>query len=133
MKDIQKPYLPGLLGFTIESSGENTLHGRFEVKKHHMAPNDFLHAASVVAIADSVCGYGCMVYLPEGALSFTTVELKANFIGTARNGVVTADARLIHAGHSTQLWDAEVKNADGKTIALFRCTQLLLYPKAIAS
>lgn len=129
MKEYQKPFLPGLLGFTIESSGDKTLQGRFEIKQHHMAPHNYLHAASVVAIADSVCAYGCMVYLPEGATSFTTIELKTNFVGTAREGIVTCDARLVHAGRSTQLWDADVKNADGKTIALFRCTELLLYPK----
>ncbi|HCK84598.1 MAG TPA: competence protein ComA, partial [Hyphomonadaceae bacterium] len=54
---------------------------------------------------------------------FTTIELKANFLGTARDGAVACEARLVHGGRTTQVWDAEAKHeATGKTIALFRCT-----------
>lgn len=102
--------------------------GRFEIAKKHLAPNGYLHAAAVVALADTACGYGCVLSLPEGAANFTTAELKANFIGTARDGGITCEARLVHAGRTTQVWDAEVKSeASGKTIALFRCTQIVLY------
>jgi len=103
-------------------------HGRFEIEKKHLAPNGYLHAAAVIGLADTACGYGCVVSLPEGAANFTTAELKANFIGTAREGGIACEARLVHAGRTTQVWDAEVKSeASGKTIALFRCTQIVLY------
>jgi 1,4-dihydroxy-2-naphthoyl-CoA hydrolase len=97
-----------------------------------MAPNGFLHAASVIALADSACGYGCMTSLPEGAGGFTTIELKSNFLGTVREGGgVACEATLVHGGRNTQVWDALVTaEATGKTIALFRCTQMVLYPKA---
>ena len=82
----------------------------------------------MVALADTACGYGCVMSLPQGASGFTTAELKANFIGTALEGVVSCEARLVHGGRTTQVWDAEVKTeAAGKTIALFRCTQIILY------
>ncbi|MDR3422656.1 MAG: PaaI family thioesterase [Xanthobacteraceae bacterium] len=105
-------------------------HGRFEIGKQHLAPNGYLHAAAVVALADTACGYGCIVSLPEGAANFTTIELKANYLGTALEGGIACQARLVHGGRTTQVWDAEVKSeATGKTIALFRCTQLVLYPR----
>ena len=96
-----------------------------------MAPNGFLHAASVIALVDSACGYACVASLPEGANGFTTIELKANYLGTAKAGeVVTCEARLAHGGRMTQVWDAEAVNATtGKTMALFRCTQMVLWPK----
>jgi uncharacterized protein (TIGR00369 family) len=105
--------------------------GRFTAARRHMAPNGFLHAAAVIALADSACGYACMASLPEGATGFTTVELKANFLGTAKEGeVVACTARLVHGGRMTQVWDAEVVNeTTGKTTALFRCTQMVLYPR----
>lgn len=88
----------------------------------------FLHAATVVALADTACGYGCLATLPEGATSFTTIELKTNYLGTARDGVIRAEANLVHGGRTTQVWDATVRDeTSGKVIALFRCTQLLLY------
>jgi 1,4-dihydroxy-2-naphthoyl-CoA hydrolase len=97
-------------------------------KKHHLAPTGFLHAATVVALADAAAGFGCQHWLPEGASGFTTAELKANFLGTCREGGVRCSARLVHGGRTTQVCDAEVtREADGKTIALFRCTQIVLY------
>lgn len=95
-----------------------------------LAPNGFLHAASVIALADTACGYGCIAHLPSGAERFTTVELKANFLGTALDGTIECVARPAHLGNSTQVWDAVVtRKADGRTIALFRCTQMVLWPK----
>jgi len=126
----QKGHLPDLLGLTWDAVGHGLVRGRFKVEKHHMAPNGFLHAASVIALVDSACGYGCVMSLPAGASGFTTIELKANFLGTAREGVVSTEARLVHAGRTTQLWDAEARSEEtGKVIALFRCTQMVLYPK----
>lgn len=126
----QQGCLPGVLGMEWETVQRGLVRGRFTVQKHHMAPNGFLHAASVVTLADSACGYGSVVSLPEGASGFTTIELKTNFLGTAREGVVACEARLVHGGRTTQLWDAEVRHVDtGKVIALFRCTQAVLWPK----
>jgi uncharacterized protein (TIGR00369 family) len=96
-----------------------------------MAPNGFLHAGSVVTLADSCSGYGCVNSLPQGAAGFTTIELKSNFLGTARAGRVECVAKLVHGGKTTQVWDATVVSVEnGKTMALFRCTQMILYPKA---
>ncbi len=123
----QVGHLPGYLGLEWVDVRSGFAHGRFEIGKQHLAPNGYLHAAAVVALADTACGYGCVMSLPEGAAGFTTAELKANFIGTALAGGITCEARLLHGGRTTQVWDAEVKSeATGKSIALFRCTQILL-------
>ena len=66
--------------------------------------------------------------LPADATGFTTVELKTNYLGTARSGVVTATAVRMHGGRRTQIWDATVRDDQGSTIALFRCTQLIFHP-----
>jgi 1,4-dihydroxy-2-naphthoyl-CoA hydrolase len=123
----QAGYLPDHLGLDWIELRRGFAHGRFEIGKQHLAPNGYLHAAAVVALADTCCGYGCMMTLPEAAAGFTTIELKTNFIGTALEGTVTCQARLIHGGRTTQVWDAEVTSEfTGKTIALFRCTQMIL-------
>jgi len=127
----QKGMLPGLLGLEVNLDDPKLIIGRFTVKKHHLAPNGFLHAASVIALVDTACGYGCANSLPEGANGFTTIELKSNHLGTATDGTVVCEARCVHAGRTTQVWDAEARHLEsGKTIALFRCTQMVLYPKA---
>jgi uncharacterized protein (TIGR00369 family) len=98
------------------------------VREELLAPNGYLHAAAVVALADTACGYGCIASLPEGGSGFTTIELKTNFLGTATEGVLGCEAKLLHGGRTTQIWDAIVTNEEsGKALALFRCTQLILY------
>jgi len=121
--------LPGHLGIEILEVEKGRVQARLPVRQQVMAPNGYLHAGSVVTLADTCCGYGCIASLPEGASNFTTVELKSNHLGTARDGVVECTAVAVHMGRTTQVWDATVTH-DGKTIALFRCTQMVLYPKA---
>jgi uncharacterized protein (TIGR00369 family) len=123
--------LPGELGIQWEEVASGRASGHFTVARIHMATNGFLHAASVIALVDSACGYACVASLPEGATGFTTIELKANYLGTAKEGeVVACAARLAHGGRMTQVWDAEAVNrTTGKTMALFRCTQMVLWPR----
>jgi len=121
-------HLPGHLGVEIVTVSPKTVESRMMVRPEVMAPNGFLHAASVIALADTSCGYGCVATLPEGARGFTTIELKANFLGTAREGAIACRATPVHLGRSTQVWDAVVTNeAGGARIALFRCTQMVLW------
>ena len=122
--------LPGLVGFRVTAFEEGRIDAELDIRPDLLAPNGYLHAATVIALADTACGYGCISNLPQGATGFTTVELKSNFIGTALEGTIATVARAAHLGNSTQIWDAVVtRRADQKTIALFRCTQLVLYAK----
>ena len=130
LNEAGKGFLPGLLGVEFSGAGEGWVEARIAIRRELMAPNGFLHAGTVITLADTCCGYGCVRALPSGASGFTTVELKANFLGTAREGVIACRAEAIHLGRTTQLWDARVSNeATGKTMALFRCTQMVLWPK----
>ena len=120
--------LPGLLGLTITAHEPGRLEAALDVRAELLAPNGYLHAGTVVALADSSCGYGCIASLPEGATGFTTIELKTNFLGTALGGTLSCESTMVHSGRTTQVWDATVTDEGGKRLALFRCTQLLLYP-----
>lgn len=123
-------HLPGLVGLTVLKLTPAGLESRLEVRKELMAPNGFLHAATVIALADTSCGYACVANLPQGASGFTTLELKANFLGTTREGGIYCRATPAHLGRTTQVWDAEVTiEGTEKRIALFRCTQMVLWPK----
>ena len=124
-------FLPGYLGVQITGLGERELRAELSILPHHIAPNGYLHAGTVITLADTASGYGCVSQLPKDATGFTTIELKANFLGTARDGTIACVAKAVHVGRTTQLWDAEVIHREtGRKIALFRCTQLVLYPQA---
>jgi len=125
----QEGKLPGVLGFEPLEIRHGYVKARMQVTEKLLAPNGFLHAASVITLADTCAGYGCVASLPDGAKNFTTIELKSNFLGTARAGMVDCEAVLRHGGRTTQVWDATVTHRDtGKVIALFRCSQMILYP-----
>ncbi|MGH8854095.1 MAG: PaaI family thioesterase [Telluria sp.] len=129
--DFGKHFLPGHLGIRITEVAAGRVSAELPVLPHLLAPNGYLHAGSVVTLADTAAGYACIANLPEGAHSFTTIELKSNHLGTARQGTIAVTASAVHLGRTTQVWDATVTDKDsGKTIALFRCTQMILYPKS---
>lgn len=124
-------HLPGYLGVEFLEVADRRVRARLAIQPHHLAPNGFLHAAAVITLADTCCGYGCGANLPEGASGFTTIELKTNFIATLTSGALHAEAELVHGGRTTQLWDARVTaEGDGRLLALFRCTQLVLRPRS---
>jgi 1,4-dihydroxy-2-naphthoyl-CoA hydrolase len=123
-------HLPGLVGVRIVTLTAEGLESRLEVRNELMAPNGFLHAATVIALADTSCGYACVANLPQGASGFTTLELKSNFFGTTRDGAILCRATPVHLGRTTQVWEAVVTiEGTEKKIALFRCTQMVLWPK----
>jgi len=128
MTKVGEGLLPGLLGIEVLSVTGRESIMRMKVERKLLAPNGFLHAASVVGLADTAAGYGTVAGLPPGAKGFTTIELKSNFTGTAREGTLVCHARAIHSGRMTQVWDAQVTHSEsGKVIAHFRCTQMILF------
>ena len=123
--------LPGHLGIAITHADATEVRAEVAVSMRLMAPNGYLHAGSVVTLADSACGYACIANLPEGATGFTTIELKSNHLGTAREGTLDCVATAQHRGRTTQVWDAVVTHREtGRTVALFRCTQMILWPQS---
>jgi 1,4-dihydroxy-2-naphthoyl-CoA hydrolase len=126
LQEAGADYLPGLLGIVVDDFDDHTVRAHLALDKKHFAPNGYVHAATVVALADTAAGYGCLLTLPEDGVGFTTIELKSNFLGTARDGTLTCEARLVHGGRTTQVWDATVSARDGSPLALFRCTQMIL-------
>jgi 1,4-dihydroxy-2-naphthoyl-CoA hydrolase len=129
LEEATRRTLPGYIGFEVVDAAPRRLEAKLELRDHHLSPNGFLHAGTIVTLADTACGYGCILSLPEGATGFTTIELKTNFLRTALSGTIGCVAELQHGGRTTQVWDATVTRADGQVLALFRCTQLILWPR----
>ena len=125
-----REHFPGFVGLVITEVAEGLLKGELALRKALLAPNGYLHAGAIVTFADTLAGYGCIAHLSGNAQNFTTIELKANFLNTAAEGVLYGEARAVHLGRTTQVWDAVVSHGEERRkLALFRCTQLVLYPK----
>ena len=117
---------PGLLGLEIVERREGYCRCEMEIQEKHLRPQvEGVHAGVVVSLADTACGQGCSASLPPGK-TFITVELKANLIASAAAGRVVAEAIPVHRGNRTHVWEARVTREDGKLIAIFTCTQLIM-------
>jgi len=123
----QAEFLPGRYGLVVTRMAEGELDAEVALQPWMLAPNGYLHAASVVLLADTAAGYASIAHLPDGAKNFTTIELKSNFLGSARDGTIRTECRAEHLGRTTHVWSSVVFAADGRRIALFRCTQLILW------
>jgi len=122
----QAETLPGRFGLVVTRLEEQRLDAEVAIQPWMLAPNGYLHAASVLLLADTAAGYACMAHLPEGAKNFTTIELKSNFLGTVREGTMRTECRAEHLGRTTQIWSATVFGPNDRKLALFRCTQMVL-------
>jgi 1,4-dihydroxy-2-naphthoyl-CoA hydrolase len=122
--------VPGMFGCEVTEISSEGAQGRLTVTEALIAGTGFLFAPVVMGMADFPCAAAIGPHLPDGA-SFTTLEVKTNFVSSARKGdVVTAAAQPVHIGRTTQVWDATVTNATtGRLMALFRNTQLVLLPR----
>ena len=122
--------LPGWFGMKVTSVAEGVLTMELAIQPLMLAPNGYLHAATVIALADTSAGYATIAHLPDGATNFTTIEMKANFLATVVEGTLRAEARSVHLGKNTHVWDSTVTQVHSdKKLALFRCTQMILWPK----
>jgi 1,4-dihydroxy-2-naphthoyl-CoA hydrolase len=131
LNDFARERHPGMCGIEVLTCEPEAVTGRLDVHEPLVAGTGFLWAPVVVTLADWLCACGTGSSLPEDA-SFTTLEMKANFLGTVREGgAIAGRARAVHRGRSTQVWDVEVSDeASGRVIALFRCTQMVLLRRA---
>ncbi len=122
--------VPGQLGCVFDHSEESLVIGHIDVTENLIAGTGFLFAPAVIALADTCAAIGCGNNIPRGS-SFTTIELKTNFLSSARIGErVICRCTPVHLGRQTHVWDATVSNeSTGRTMALFRCTQMVLQPK----
>ena len=127
LHERQAECLPGRFGLVVTRIAEGALDAELALEPWMLAPNGFLHAASVLLLADTAAGYASLAHLPEGAKNFTTIELKTNFLGTVRAGRIRTECRAEHLGRTTQVWSSVVFDADGRRLALFRCTQMVLW------
>jgi 1,4-dihydroxy-2-naphthoyl-CoA hydrolase len=118
-------YFPGDLGVELISVAPEEAVARLRCDRRHLHPGGYVHGGVWVAFADTVAAWGTISNLPT-ADGFTTVELKTNVLGAAREGdELLATARPLHRGGRTQVWEVRIEKA-GRLAAFFTCTQMLL-------
>ncbi len=127
---ISQGLLPGYLGMVFTQLKQDAVEAFLQIEPHHLNPNGFVHGGAMVSLADTIAGYGTVINLPDGSSGFTTIELKTNFLASAKSGKLFGRGTAVHLGRSTHVWDVRLwREGDEKTCAHFRCTQMLFGPK----
>ncbi len=127
LTEMQPGTLPGTFGLRPVAVSEGRMTMEMDLQPWMMAPNGYLHAAAHITLADTCAGYATRAHMPDGAKGFTTLELKSNFLGTAREGVLRVEAVAEHLGRTSQVWSATVFDSNGRKLSLFRCSQIILW------
>ena len=119
--------LAGHLGIEVIDFEDGRLTLHLSVSAPLLNPMGVVHGGAIISLADTACGYATLVSLPDDATSFTTIELKTNFLGAVKDGTLACVATAVHRGRTTMVWDAEVTHLEsGRRVALFRCTNLVM-------
>jgi 1,4-dihydroxy-2-naphthoyl-CoA hydrolase len=127
--DFGRDTFDEVMGVTVTRIEDGLVLGEIALEARHFGTSGFVHAAVIIGLADTLAAYGCAASLPTGARSYTTLELKTNFIAAAQGNRLRCRAVRLHAGRSTQIWDATVTDDADRTVAAYRCTEIILWPR----
>lgn len=110
------------VGIEFSAFGDNFLEASMPVDERTLQPFGVLHGGASVVLAEtigSMAGYLC---LEDPKQTTVGQEINANHIRPVRNGLVTGRATPIHLGRQSQVWSIELRNEQGKLVAISRLT-----------
>ena len=116
MIQLPPPPVSRLIGFVLKSVEPGHAIFEMEADERHHNPMGTLHGGIYCDLADAVMGFAYAATLAEGE-TFTTIELKINFLGAVRKATLTAEARVVKAGSTLGYVECEVKDQTGKLVA----------------
>jgi 1,4-dihydroxy-2-naphthoyl-CoA hydrolase len=120
--------LEGTLNFQYLQADSESARGQFEVGNQHKQPFGIVHGGVYAAFAEGLCSSATYMNVREqgkvavGSSNFTS------FLRPVMHGVVRADARALHRGRTTWVWECEFTNEDGKRVAVSRVTLAVIDP-----
>ena len=98
---------------------------RLKVSDKLMTVGGTLHGGTLMAFADSIGAAGTVANLAEGQRT-ATIESKTNFIAGCREGTVQAEAKPIHKGKRTHVWETRITDESGRLLSITTQTQMIL-------
>ena len=114
--NMPPPPVSRLIGFVMKSVEPGHAIFEMEADERHHNPMGTLHGGIYCDLADAAMGFAYASTLAEGE-TFTTIELKINFLRAVRKATLTAEARVVKAGSTLGYVECEVKDQTGKLVA----------------
>ena len=117
------------LGIVFTAAGEDWLQATMPVDARTVQPYGLLHGGASVVLAETLGSMAGGLCVDPTQQAVVGLEITANHVRAAREGVVTGTARAIHVGRSTQVWEIRIENEAGKLVCISRLT-LAVIPAA---
>ena len=114
--DVPPPPVATLLGIRLVSFGDGEASSRWRCEPEHANPMGTLQGGVICALADAAMGMAYASRLGEGE-TFTTLELKTNYLRAVTEGTLTATGRVVHGGRTVGLTTCDVVDGEGRKIA----------------
>lgn len=116
------------LGIEITEIGDDFITGRVPVDARTVQPFGLLHGGVSVVLAETLGSLGAFYASPEGHTA-VGLDINANHLRAARSGWVTATAKPVHIGRTTQVWQIDMVNDEGQPTCTSRITMAILAPR----
>ena len=117
------------VGIVVTAAGDDWLRGTMPVDARTRQPYGLLHGGASVVLAETLGSMAGGLCVDPATQAVVGLEINANHLRAAREGVVTGTARAIHVGRSTQVWEIRIENEAGKLVCISRLT-LAVIPAA---
>lgn len=123
IRDPQHASILGQLGIEITHMEENLLRATMPVDSRTVQPYGLLHGGASVVLAETLASLGAGIHVDHSKETVVGLEINANHIrGVKAGNQVVGEARPIHVGRRTQVWQIDIKTTDGKLVCSSRCT-----------
>jgi uncharacterized protein (TIGR00369 family) len=114
--DVPPPPVAELLGLRLVSVADGEVVFELDVRPEHANPMGTIQGGVICALADAAMGLAYASRLEDGE-SFTTLELKTNYLRQVRDGTLVAIGRVVHAGRTIGLTSCDVVDGEGRKVA----------------
>lgn len=114
------------IGIVFTEIGDDYLKATMPVDERTRQPYGLLHGGASVALAETLGSVASSLVIDTGVFICVGIEINANHIRSARQGLVTGIATPIHLGSSTHVWDIKIHDERERLVCISRLTVAIL-------
>lgn len=115
----------GVLGIVFTGFSSDSIQATMPVNRNSMQPNGFLHGGASLALAESLAGAGSSLLIDREQFYAFGLQVSGNHVSSVSEGMLFADAQLIHKGKTTHIWEVKIKDGNDKLISVVRVTNMI--------
>lgn len=128
LNSMNKGTLMEQLGMEYLEIAEGFVKAKMPVDKRTKQPFNNLHGGASIALAETIASLGSVLLVDLEKFDVRGAAVNSNHIGAVSSGFVYGEARLIHRGDITHVWDTEIKDQEGYRVSVSRIT-IIVIPK----